>query len=37
MLPIPGTSSLKHLEENIAAADVKLSDAEWTQIEASAK
>ena len=37
MLPIPGTSSLKHLEENIAAADVKLSDAEWKQIEASAK
>ena len=37
MLPIPGTSSLKHLEENIAAADVKLSDAQWKQIEASAK
>jgi len=37
MLPIPGTSSLKHLEENIAAADVKLSDAEWKQTEASAK
>src|ERR1700733_3726281 len=29
MLPIPGTSSVKHLEENIAAADVKLSAAEW--------
>jgi pyridoxine 4-dehydrogenase len=37
MLPIPGTSSLEHLEENIAAAAVKLSDAEWKQIEASAK
>jgi aryl-alcohol dehydrogenase-like predicted oxidoreductase len=37
MLPIPGTSSIEHLEENIAAADVKLSDAEWKEIEASAK
>jgi pyridoxine 4-dehydrogenase len=37
MLPIPGTSSLQHLEENIAAADVKLSDAEWKDIENAAK
>jgi pyridoxine 4-dehydrogenase len=37
MLPIPGTSSVKHLEENIAAANVKLSDAEWAEIEAAAK
>jgi len=37
MLPIPGTSSVQHLEENIAAADVKLSDAEWKEIEDSAK
>jgi pyridoxine 4-dehydrogenase len=37
MLPIPGTSSLDHLEENIAAADVKLSAEEWKEIEASAK
>jgi aryl-alcohol dehydrogenase-like predicted oxidoreductase len=37
MLPIPGTSSVEHLEQNIAAADVKLSDAEWKEIEASAK
>src|SRR3984885_3738331 len=37
MLPIPGTSSVKHLEENIAAADVKLSAAEWKEIEQSAK
>ena len=28
MLPIPGTSSLTHLEENIAAARIELSDAE---------
>lgn len=25
MIPIPGTSSLKHLEENVAAASIKLS------------
>jgi aryl-alcohol dehydrogenase-like predicted oxidoreductase len=28
MLPIPGTSSVAHLEENVAAAALKLSDAE---------
>jgi aryl-alcohol dehydrogenase-like predicted oxidoreductase len=37
MLPIPGTSSIKHLEENVAAAGVKLSDAEWAEVEAAAK
>jgi pyridoxine 4-dehydrogenase len=37
ILPIPGTSSLAHLEENVAAADVQLSKAEWKQIEDSAK
>jgi pyridoxine 4-dehydrogenase len=37
MLPIPGTSSVEHLEENVAAADVKLSAAEWKEIEQSAK
>jgi pyridoxine 4-dehydrogenase len=37
ILPIPGTSSVDHLEENIAAANVKLSTAEWKEIEASAK
>jgi len=26
ILPIPGTSSLKHFEENLKAADIKLSD-----------
>ncbi len=35
MLPIPGTSKVQHLEENIAAADLKLSDAEWREIEQS--
>ncbi|MBB5341326.1 aldo/keto reductase [Tunturiibacter gelidoferens] len=37
MLPIPGTTSVQHLEENVAAADVKLSAAEWKEIEDSAK
>lgn len=35
MLPIPGTSKVKHLEENIAAAELKLSDEEWKEIEQS--
>jgi aryl-alcohol dehydrogenase-like predicted oxidoreductase len=34
MLPIPGTSSPKHLEENIAAASLKLPDAVYKQLEA---
>jgi aryl-alcohol dehydrogenase-like predicted oxidoreductase len=33
ILPIPGTSSVSHLEENVAAASLKLSDAEWQAIE----
>jgi pyridoxine 4-dehydrogenase len=37
ILPIPGTSSLQHLEENIKAADITLSDQEWAEIEAEAK
>jgi pyridoxine 4-dehydrogenase len=37
VLPIPGTSSVEHLEENIAAAGVNLSAAEWKAIEDAAK
>lgn len=37
MLPIPGTSSVKHLEENVAAANLELPDAAWAAIEADAK
>ena len=37
MLPIPGTSSVKHLEENVAAANVKLSDQEWKEIEGAVR
>ena len=36
MLPIPGTSSVKHLEENVAAANVRLSAEEWKAIENAA-
>jgi pyridoxine 4-dehydrogenase len=32
MLPIPGTSSVAHLEENIAAAAIELSDDDLAQI-----
>ena len=37
MLPIPGTTSVEHLDENVASGSVKLSDAEWAEIEASAR
>jgi aryl-alcohol dehydrogenase-like predicted oxidoreductase len=37
MLPIPGTSKVAHLEENIAAADLKLTAEEWAEIEAAAQ
>jgi len=33
-LPIPGTSSPKHVEENIASASLKLPDAVYKQLEA---
>jgi len=36
MLPIPGTSSLAHLEENVAAAKLKLTPEEWKAINALA-
>ena len=32
MLPIPGTSSLAHLEQNVAAAKLKLTPEEWKAI-----
>jgi pyridoxine 4-dehydrogenase len=35
MLPIPGTSSVEHLEENVAAADLKLSDEELATLDAA--
>lgn len=33
ILPIPGTSSVKHLEENMRAEKVKLDRSAWQQIE----
>jgi aryl-alcohol dehydrogenase-like predicted oxidoreductase len=34
MLPIPGTSSVKHLEENVAAGKLRLTDAQMKALEA---
>ena len=33
MLPIPGTSSVKHLEENVAAASLHLTDEEYEKLK----
>jgi pyridoxine 4-dehydrogenase len=35
MLPIPGTSSVAHLEENVAAAEITLSDEEFETLSAA--
>jgi aryl-alcohol dehydrogenase-like predicted oxidoreductase len=32
MAPIPGTSSVEHLEENVAAAELELADAEFADL-----
>jgi len=37
MLPIPGTSSLAHLEENVKAASLKLTSAEFQALDAIAR
>ena len=37
MLPIPGTGSVDHLEDNVQAADIKLSDADFAALDAQAK
>ncbi|NES12190.1 MULTISPECIES: aldo/keto reductase [Micromonospora] len=36
MLPIPGTSSVAHLEENVAAAEVQLTDDEFEALAKAA-
>jgi aryl-alcohol dehydrogenase-like predicted oxidoreductase len=36
LLPIPGTSKVAHLEENIGAAQLKLSAEEWREVERAA-
>jgi len=33
LLPIPGTSKVKHLEENVAAASIELSDDEFRALD----
>jgi aryl-alcohol dehydrogenase-like predicted oxidoreductase len=35
MIPIPGTSSIEHLEENLAAADIELGDEEVERLDAA--
>lgn len=37
MLPIPGTSQVKHLEENVAAAAIQLTDAQFAALNKAAK
>jgi pyridoxine 4-dehydrogenase len=37
ILPIPGTSSVAHLEENMKAADIALSEDEMKEIEKAAR
>jgi aryl-alcohol dehydrogenase-like predicted oxidoreductase len=34
MLLIPGTTSVAHLEENLAAIDVELDEADLTELDA---
>jgi aryl-alcohol dehydrogenase-like predicted oxidoreductase len=34
MLPIPGTSSVEHLESNVAAAGIELTDEEFDALSA---
>jgi pyridoxine 4-dehydrogenase len=33
ILPIPGTSSVEHLEENVGAADIRLEEEEFEELE----
>ncbi len=35
MLPIPGTSTVAHLEDNVAAAGIELTDAEMAELTAA--
>jgi aryl-alcohol dehydrogenase-like predicted oxidoreductase len=37
MLPIPGTSQVSHLEENVAAAALRLTDKEFTSLDAAGR
>jgi pyridoxine 4-dehydrogenase len=37
MLPIPGTSKVAHLEENVAAAAIELSDADFAELDGAGR
>lgn len=37
VLPIPGTASVAHVEENVAAAEIKLSDDDFAKLSAAVK
>jgi pyridoxine 4-dehydrogenase len=37
VLPIPGTSSVDHLKENMGAAAIRLTESEWADIAKAAK
>lgn len=37
MLPIPGTGKVKHLEENVAAAEIELSDEDFRALDKAAR
>ena len=37
MLPIPGTSKVKHLEENVAGAQIELSDEDFRALDQAGK
>lgn len=37
MLPIPGTSQVKHLEENVAAVDIDLSDEDFAALDSAGR
>jgi aryl-alcohol dehydrogenase-like predicted oxidoreductase len=37
MLPIPGTSKVAHLEENVAAVEIELTDAEFEALDREGK
>jgi len=36
ILPIPGTSKVAHLEENVAAASVELTDEDFATLDRAA-
>ena len=36
-LPIPGTGSVAHLEENVAAAAIELTDADFAALDQAAR